>query len=178
MSWHMETWNSLFVLSVCLWVQLAWRTQPALAHGAVLLSRFGTGRPRYWLNRGRESAEEARDKCEAEASPGAEHGPAVAVANIIGQAVQVPRVTGKLEVDASDAGTEGDDTEGSCKNNKMLKDVISVVSTGSRNWTGHIMQNLKYSCSCFNTFNADYLWIDPKHTVTFSLRCVHWKCFT
>lgn len=108
----MKTWNSLFF---CLSVGSAGPAHPALADGAVLLSGFGTGRPRYWLNRGRESAEEARDKCEAEASPGAEHGPAVAVADIIGQAVQVPRVTGKLEVDASDAGTEGDDTEGSYK---------------------------------------------------------------
>lgn len=105
--------------------------QPALAHGAVLLSRFGAGRPRYWLNGGRESAEEAGDEREAEASPGAEHGPAVAVADVIGQAVQVPRVTGELKVDASDAGTEGDDAEGSCKNNKMLTDVTAVVAAAA-----------------------------------------------
>lgn len=86
---------------------------PALADGAILLSGLGAGGPGYRLDGGSQGAEEAGNEGEAEASPGAEHGPAIAMADVVRQAVQVPRVAGELEVDASDAGTEGDDAEGS-----------------------------------------------------------------
>lgn len=91
-----------------------WPAPLDLADGAVLLTRLGAGRSGYGLDGGSQGAEEAGDEGEAQAAPGTEHGPAVAVANVIGQPVQVPGVTGKLEVDAGDAGAEGDDAEGSC----------------------------------------------------------------
>lgn len=84
-----------------------------LAHGAVLLSGLGAGGSGDGLHRGSQCAEEAGDKGEAEAPPGTEHGPAVAVTDVVGQRVQVSRVTRELEVDASDAGAKRDDAEGS-----------------------------------------------------------------
>lgn len=107
----MEQFFCLFVVN--LWVQSAFSWPQALADGAVLLSGLGAGGPGYWLNGGSQGAEEASNEGEAKASPCAEHGPAVAMANVIRQAVQIPRVTGKLEVDASNTGTQGYDTEGS-----------------------------------------------------------------
>lgn len=91
---------------------------PALAHGAVLLSRFGAGGPRYGLHGGRQCAEETGDEGQAQTPPGAEHGPAVAVADVVGQAVQVARVARQLKVDAGDAGAQGDDAEGAWRKNK------------------------------------------------------------
>lgn len=84
-----------------------------LADGAVLLSGLGAGGSWDGLDGGGQGAEEASDESEAEAPPGAEHGPAIAVADVIWQAVQVSWVTGKLEVDTSDTCAEGDDAEGS-----------------------------------------------------------------
>lgn len=88
--------------------------QKVLADGAVLLSGLGAGGSGDRLHGGSQGAEEAGDEGEAEAPPGAEHGPAVPVADVVRQAVQIPGVTRQLEVDASDAGAEGDDAEGSC----------------------------------------------------------------
>lgn len=65
-----------------------------------------------WLNGGSQGAEEARNKGEAKATPRAEHGPAVAVANVVREAVQVPRVTGKFKINAGNTGAQGDDAEG------------------------------------------------------------------
>lgn len=110
----MTTWDSFSVVSVVnLWVQSVFSWPQALADGAVLLSGLGAGGPGYWLNGGSQGAEEASNEGEAKASPCAEHGPAVAMTNVIRQAVQIPRVTGKLEVDASNTGTQGYDAEGS-----------------------------------------------------------------
>lgn len=69
------------------------------------------------LDGGGQGAEEARNEGEAQAAPGAEHGPAVAVADVVGQAVQVARVTGQFEINAGDAGAQGDDAEGAWKEN-------------------------------------------------------------
>lgn len=76
-----------------------------LADGAILMSGLGAGRSGYWLNRRSQGAEEASNKGEAKASPCTEHGPAIAMANVIRQAVQVPWITGKLKVDTSNTGT-------------------------------------------------------------------------
>lgn len=93
---------------------------PPLADGAVLLSGLGAGGSGYRLDRGSQGAEEASNKGEAETTPGAEHGPAVAVADVVRQAVQVTWVTRKLKIDASNAGTEGNDAEGSCNEEHMM----------------------------------------------------------
>lgn len=118
---HMEQFFCLlgcffFVVVVCLFVgcRLVFSQLPPLADGAVLLSGLGAGGSGYGLHRGGQGAEEASDEGEAETAPGAEHGPAVAVADVVGQTVQVPWVTRKLKIDASNAGAEGDDAEGSC----------------------------------------------------------------
>lgn len=116
----MGTRNSFSVCICGVKLVFSWSSL-ALADGAVLLSGLRAGRSGYWLDGRGQGTEETSDEGEAEASPGAEHGPTVAVANVVGQAVQVPRVTGKLKVDASDAGTERDDAKGSCKDRKMLR---------------------------------------------------------
>ncbi len=108
----MELFFCLFVVN--LWVQLVFSQLPALADGTVLLSGLGASGSGYRLNRRSQGAEEAGNEGEAQASPGAKHGPAIAVADVVRQAVQVSWVTGKLEVDAGNAGTKGDDAEGSC----------------------------------------------------------------
>lgn len=72
------------------------------------------------MDGGRQGAEETRDEGESEASPGTKHGPAVAVADVIGQAVQVPGVTRQLEVNASNTCAEGDDAEGSCEDRNRV----------------------------------------------------------
>lgn len=69
------------------------------------------------LNGGGQGTEEARDEGEAEAAPGAEHRPAVAVADVVREAVQVPWVTGKFKINASNTGAQGDDAEGAWKEN-------------------------------------------------------------
>lgn len=84
-----------------------------LAHGAVLRPRLGahgTGWRR--LHGWRQRAEEASDECEAQATPGAEHGPAVTVGDIVGQSIQVAWVAGKLKVDGGHTSAEGDNAEG------------------------------------------------------------------
>lgn len=109
---HTELFFCFFVVE--LWVQSVFSWLPALADGAILLSGLGAGRSGYRLDGGSQGAEEAGDEGEAETSPGAEHGPAIAMANVVRQAVQIPWITGKLEVNAGNTGTEGNDAEGSC----------------------------------------------------------------
>lgn len=64
------------------------------------------------LNGGSQSTEEARNEGEAEAAPRTEHRPAVAVADVVREAIQVPWVTGKFKINAGNAGAQGDDAEG------------------------------------------------------------------
>lgn len=83
-----------------------------LANGAVLLSRLGAGGAVDGLDGGSQGAEEARDEGEAQTPPGTEHGPAVAVADVVREAVEAARVPRQLEVNAGHAGAQGDDAEG------------------------------------------------------------------
>lgn len=83
-----------------------------LANGAVLLSGLGAGGSMDRLNGGSQGTEEARNKGEAKAAPRTEHRPAVTVADVVREAVQVPRVTGKFKINASNTGAQGDDAEG------------------------------------------------------------------
>lgn len=70
-----------------------------------------------WLNGGSQGTEEARNEGEAKATPRTEHRPAVAVANVVREAVQVPWVTGKFKINAGNTGAQGDDAEGAWKDN-------------------------------------------------------------
>lgn len=90
----------------------------ASADGAVLLPGLGAGGSGYRLDGGSQRAEEAGNEGEAEPPPGTEHGPAVAVADVVRQAVEIPGVTGQLKVDAGDAGAQGDDAESSCNDRR------------------------------------------------------------
>ncbi|KAG9331261.1 hypothetical protein JZ751_019561 [Albula glossodonta] len=52
------------------------------------------------LNGGGQGAEEASNEGEPQAPPGAEHGPAIPMTDVIWQPIQVAWVAGQLEVDA------------------------------------------------------------------------------
>lgn len=64
-----------------------------LAHCPILGSGFRAVGPRDRLNRRGQGTEESRDECEAQAPPCTEHGPAIAMADIIRESVQVTWVT-------------------------------------------------------------------------------------
>lgn len=72
-----------------------------LAHCPILRSRFGAVGPGDRLDRRSQSAEEARDKSEAQPPPRTEHGPAIAMADVVRKSVQVAGVAGELKVDSS-----------------------------------------------------------------------------
>lgn len=94
------TWTYIYIyLCVCVCICLLF----VLAHCPILRSRFGAVGPGDRLDGRGQGAEEARDKSEAQAPPRTEHGPAIAVADVVGQSVQVAGVTGELKVDSSHA---------------------------------------------------------------------------
>lgn len=66
---------------------------------------------RRWLDGGGQGTEKAGDEGEAQAAPGTEHGPAIAVAYVVWETEQVARIAGELEVDASHTGAQRDDAE-------------------------------------------------------------------
>lgn len=84
-----------------------------LAHCPILRSRFGAVGPGDRLDRRGQSAEEARDQSEAQAPPRTEHGPAIAVADVVRKSVQVAGVAGELKVDSSHTRAQWNDAEGS-----------------------------------------------------------------
>lgn len=85
------------------------------SHGSVLLPGLVGGGARGGRAEGRgQGAEEAGQQREAEPSPGTEHGPAIAMANVLREAEHVARVAGQLEVDARHARAQGDDAARSC----------------------------------------------------------------
>lgn len=64
-----------------------------LSHGAILLPRLV--RCASWRAQGGgQGAEEASQQCEAEATPGTKHGPTIAMANVLREAIHVAWVTG------------------------------------------------------------------------------------
>lgn len=83
-----------------------------LTHCAVFLPGFGAGGAWDWLNGGSQRAEEASDKRQAQATPGTEHGPAVTMADVVWEAVQVARIARKLKINSRYAGAQRDDAEG------------------------------------------------------------------
>lgn len=67
---------------------------------------------------GRQGAEEAGQQGETQAPPGTKHGPAVAVANVLGKAVHVAGEAGQLKVDSCHTRAQGDDAARSCVSRK------------------------------------------------------------
>lgn len=84
-----------------------------LAHCPILRSRFGAVGPGDRLDRRGQSAEEARNKSEAQAPPCTEHGPSIAMADVVGKSIQVAGVAGELKVDSSHTRAQWNDAEGS-----------------------------------------------------------------
>lgn len=91
---------------------------PSPSHGPVFLPRLVGRRASGCAQGGRQGAEEARQQGETQAPPGTKHGPAVAVANVLGKAVHVAGVAGQLEVDSCHARAQGDDAACSCVSRK------------------------------------------------------------
>lgn len=87
---------------------------PLRSHSPVLLSGFLYRCPRSVEGRG-QSAEEPSQQGEAQASPGTEHGPAIAVTDVLWQPVDVARVAWQLKIDPSYARAERDDATGTCR---------------------------------------------------------------
>lgn len=83
------------------------------AERSVLWPGFGVvgARGRRGLDGGGQGAEEAGDEGEAQAPPGTEHGPAIAVADVVRETEQVAGVARELKVDAGHAGAQRDDAE-------------------------------------------------------------------
>lgn len=134
------------------------------------MSGLGAGGSGYWLNGRSQGAEEARNEGEAKASPGAKHRPAIAMTNVVWQAVQVLRVTGELKVDASNTGAEGNDAKGTWKKiNKAFrrrKYINTNSSSGSNdiqsltinNWIAQSRKVLKEThCGLFQLLRSDKL---------------------
>ncbi|KAL0618365.1 hypothetical protein AAY473_011027 [Plecturocebus cupreus] len=67
------------------------------AHCPILGSGFRAVGPRDRLNRRGQGTEESRDECEAQAPPRTEHGPAIAMADVIGESIQVLTLLPRLE---------------------------------------------------------------------------------
>lgn len=88
------------------------------SHRPVFLPRLVGRRASGCAQGGRQGAEEARQQGETQAPPGTKHGPAVAVANVLGKAVHVAGVTGQLKVDSCHARAQGDDAACSCVSRK------------------------------------------------------------
>lgn len=93
------------------------------SHSAVLHPRLVYGRVRRAEGRGQRTQEPGQQR-EAQPAPGAEHGPAVAVADVLGQAVHVARKTGEFEVNAGHTGAEGDDAAGSWRGRKQRESLF------------------------------------------------------
>lgn len=95
-----------------------WVRRRPPSHGPVFLPRLVGRRASGCAQGGRQGAEEARQQGETQAPPGTKHGPAVAVANVLGKAVHVAGVAGQLEVDSCHARAQGDDAACSCVSRK------------------------------------------------------------
>lgn len=73
------------------------------SHSSVLLPWFVGCRASRRAQGGSQGAEEAGQQREAEAAPGTKHGPAIAMANVFGEAVHGAWEAGQLKVDACHA---------------------------------------------------------------------------
>lgn len=75
-------------------VQWISRVTTPLSHGSVLLPWLvGCRASRRAQGRG-QGTEEPSQQSETKASPGTKHGPAIAMANVLREAIHVPRVAG------------------------------------------------------------------------------------
>lgn len=82
------------------------RPSGRLSHAAILLPRL----VHHWglrrIQGGGQCAQEASQQRQTQAAPRAEHGPAVSVADVLGDPEHVARVAGQLEVDPGHARAE------------------------------------------------------------------------
>lgn len=84
------------------------------SHGSVLLPRFVGCRTGGRAQGGSQGAEKAGQQRETEAPPGTKHGPAIAMANVFGEAVHGAWEARQLKVDPCHARAQGDDATRSC----------------------------------------------------------------
>lgn len=85
-----------------------------LSHGSILLPWLVGRRARRRAQGWGQGAEETSQQCETEAPPGTKHGPAIAMANVLREAVHVAGVAGQLKVDSCHTCAQGDDAARSC----------------------------------------------------------------
>lgn len=104
------------------------RLAAPLSHGSILLPRLVGRRASWRAQGGGQGAEEASQQCETEAPPGTKHGPAIAMANVLREAVHVAWVAGQLKVDPRHTCAQGDDAACSCvsRRDKQLFKIVPV----------------------------------------------------
>lgn len=90
-----------------------------LSHRSILLPRFVGCRAHGSAQRWSQGAEEASQQCESQSPPGTKHGPAIAMANVLGEAVHVAGVAGQLKVNSCYTCAEGDDAARPCVGDKQ-----------------------------------------------------------
>lgn len=105
--------------SLSMWLHSGFVGSLRLTHCAIFLPGFGAGRAWDWLNGGSQRAEEAGDERQAQATPSTEHGPAVTVADVVWEVVQVARIARKLKVNSCYTGAQRDDAEGTWGKKKV-----------------------------------------------------------
>lgn len=128
------------------------------SHAAILLPGFVRhGGVRGVQGRG-EGAQEASQQREAQSTPGAEHGPAIPVADVLRYPEHVARVAGQFEIDASHARAQGDYAACSCQ--KQSAGQISAAANVSI-WSGasfhHIVAAQRHT--------APSWWLEVLHFV-------------
>lgn len=87
-----------------------WSVTPVLSHGAVLLPWLMGRRASRRTEGGGQGTQEASQQREAQTPPGTKHGPAIAMANVLGKAIYVAGIARQFKVDSCHACAEGDDT--------------------------------------------------------------------
>lgn len=97
------------------------RLRHRLSHAAVLLPGLvhhgGVG----GVQRRGEGTQETSQQREAQSSPGAEHGPAVTVADVLRYPEHVAGVAGEFKIDASHARAQGDYAARSCQSKAQAR---------------------------------------------------------
>lgn len=120
--WLLSVFSCFFFVPI---VQLhigpgGFRGRP-LTHGPVFLAGLGARGTRNWLYGGCQCTEESSDEGQTQTAPSAEHGPAVAVTDVVREAVYVTWVTGQLEVDSCHAGAQGNDAKCAWKKKEKIR---------------------------------------------------------
>lgn len=97
------------------------RLRHRLSHAAVLLPGLVHHGGVWGVQRRGEGTQETSQQCKAQTTPGAEHGPAVTVADVLRYPEHVAGVAGEFKIDASHACAQGDYAACSCQSKAQAR---------------------------------------------------------